>query len=454
MASVSAGLYRRLLRDIPARCVRVSKEANPDYHPAGHSLVKRFSVSAFHRQQTNFTDPEPILANYKGSDFDFPCLNRRFVEGPEPSYQKVVGGYDVFHYDRPFYFLYNDCVIPELDIAYETWGKLNENRSNAVLLYTGLSASSHAKSHEKNTTPGWWEKFIGPGRALDTDKFFVICINQLGGCYGTTGPSSINPVTDQRYGSNFPIISVKDMVDASIILLNGMKISQLHAVVGSSLGGMCSIAYAALYPEKLRKLVSISACSQSRPSSIALRYLQRRCIMEDSNWNKGHYYEGTYPHRGMKLAREIATLTYRSGPEWEKRFGRMTLPNAEVSLCPTFEIEQYIEYQGLSFSTKFDPNSLLYISKAMDLFDLDDYFPKGTSGLSQISCPTLVMGASTDLLFPVWQQRELAKNISEEGNNAVTYFELNSIYGHDTFLLDVSSVGTAVKGFLETDNHD
>lgn len=176
--------------------------------------------------------------------------------------------------------------------------------------------------------------------------------------------------------------------------------------------------------------------------------------MEDSNWNQGHYYEGDYPYHGMKLAREIATLTYRSGPEWEKRFGRLTLPDAEISLCPTFEIEQYIEYQGLSFSKKFDPNSLLYISKAMDLFDLDDYFHEDTAGVSQIRCPSLVMGASTDILFPVWQQRDLANKLTEEGNSAVTYFELDSIFGHDTFLLDVNSVGTAVKGFLETNNHD
>ncbi|XP_039248993.2 uncharacterized protein LOC120326722 [Styela clava] len=416
------------------------------------SLCRTITTSPYYKQQMKQSETQlEAELQFKGSNFDFPCLNKRFEEGPEPSYQKVVDGYKLFHHDEPFHFLYNDCVIPELKIAYETWGKLNEDRDNAVLIFTGLSASSHAKSHEENPSSGWWEKFIGPGLALDTNKFFVICTNQLGGCYGTTGPSSINPATDKRYGSNFPMISVKDMVESNILLLDAFGITKLHAAVGSSLGGMCSLAYAALYPDRLKRMVSISACAQSRPTSIALRYLQRRCIMEDKNWNEGHYYDGEYPLHGMKLAREIATLTYRSGPEWEQRFGRALLPNAEVSLCPTFEIEQYVEYQGLAFSTKFDPNSLLYISKAMDLFDLNDYFPQDSPGLSHVCCPSLVMGASTDLLFPVWQQRELANKLTEAGNNAVTYYELNSIYGHDTFLLDVNSVGTAVKGFLETD---
>jgi len=220
----------------------------------------------------------------------------------------------------------------------------------------------------------------------------------------------------------------------------------LYASVGSSLGGMCSVLMSALFPEKVERVVSISACLESQPSSIALRYLQRRCIMEDPNWNYGNYYNREYPYKGMQLAREVATLTYRSGPEWEIRFGRKRVPNEPPSLCQNFEIEQYINYQGLTFARKYDPNSLLYISKAMDLYDLNDF-----ASLSNVKVPTVVMGAKTDILFPIQQQRKMAQKLKETGNNSVTFYELDSLFGHDTFLLDLSSVGTAVKGFLETD---
>nr|XP_002127161.1 uncharacterized protein LOC100184437 [Ciona intestinalis] len=393
----------------------------------------------------------PKEVEFRGSNFNFPCLNRRFLDGPEPTYHKIEGGYKTYHHKQPFHFYYNDGVLPEIEVAYETWGNLNSNATNAILLYTGLSASSHAASQEDNMKPGWWEKFIGPGRPLDTNKFYVICANQLGGCYGTTGPSSKNPLNGEYYGTHFPMVSIKDMVESQMHLLTHLGIDKVYAAVGSSLGGMCSIAMSSLYPDKVARVISISGCAKTHPTSIALRYLQRRCIMEDPDWKVGHYYEGEYPLKGMKLAREIATMTYRSGLEWEKRFGRLRLPGEEPSLCHNFEIEQYIEYQGLQFATKYDPNSLLYISKAMDLFDINEFYEdEESSGLSRIKCPTLVMGVTTDLLFPVKQQRDLAQGLKRSGNSSVTYYELNSIYGHDTFLLDLNSVGTAVKGFLET----
>ncbi|KAK3586733.1 hypothetical protein CHS0354_017532 [Potamilus streckersoni] len=343
-------------------------------------------------------------------------------------------------------------ILPKVDIAYETWGEMNEDRSNVVLIHAGLSASSHARSHPDNPKPGWWEKFVGPGCAVDTDKFFVICTNTLGGCYGSSGPSTMNPLTGKQYGTTFPVVSVNDMVRAQFLLLNHLGIQKVHASVGSSLGGMCSLTAAVLYPERVDRIVSISACAWSHPSSIAMRYLQRKCIMTDANWNKGHYYDGPFPKLGMKLAREIGTMTYRSGPEWDTRFGRKRIdPNQkEQSLCPTFLIESYLEHQGEIFSTKFDPNSLLYISKAMDLFDISEDFGSLHEGLSRIQCPVMVIGVQTDILFPIWQQRELAQVLQEAGNNAVTFYELNSIYGHDTFLLDLNGVGAGVKGFLET----
>lgn len=345
---------------------------------------------------------------------------------------------------------YNKARLPELQVAYETWGKLNETKSNAVMIQAGLSASSHAKSHRENLRPGWWEKFVGPGCAVDTDEFFVICPNNLGSCYGTTGPSSVNPLTGKQYATTFPLTSIDDMVQANFLLLDELGIDKLHACVGSSLGGMLSLMAAAEFPERVGRIISISSCAQSHPSSIAMRYLQRKTIMSDPNWNKGHYYDGPYPKMGMKLAREIATMTYRSGPEWDQRFSRERIdPGSPNTLCPTFTIESYLEYQGESFSTKYDPNSLLYISKAMDLFDMGEGYSSLQEGLSRVKCPIMVIGVQTDILFPIWQQRTLAELLQKSGNLGVTFYELNSLYGHDTFLLDINGVGAAVKGYLE-----
>lgn len=387
---------------------------------------------------------------FKGLDSNFPCVARNDTQGPEPDYDKITTGYKTFNSKEPFYVKHNKGVLPELQVAYETWGELNVDKSNAVMIHAGLSASSHAKSHVDNPRPGWWEKFVGPGCAVDTSKFFVICCNNLGGCYGTSGPSSINPLTGQKYATTFPVISVEDMVRSQLKVMDSLGIDKLHASVGSSLGGMLSLTFAALSPQRVGRIVSISACGQSHPSSIAVRYLQRKCIMCDPNWNKGHYYEGPYPKTGMKLAREIATMTYRSGPEWDERFGRKRISDDPPSLCPTFVIENYLEHQGETFSTKFDPNSLLYISKAMDMFDIAEGYPTLEEGLQRITCPVMVIGVQTDILFPIWQQRELSEKLQKSGNTAVTYYELNSIYGHDTFLLDLNGVGAGVKGFLET----
>eukprot|EP00045_Choanoeca_perplexa_P006698 m.57698 g.57698 ORF g.57698 m.57698 type:complete len:466 (-) comp13742_c0_seq1:130-1527(-) len=375
------------------------------------------------------------------------------VSSPEPSYVKANYNYNVYQSSQPFQCEITDNpgqgILPQLEVAYETWGELNEAKDNAILLHTGLSASSHAASHEANPEPGWWQRFIGPGRALDTNRFFVVCSNNLAGCYGTTGPSHTNPDTQERYATQFPLVTVGDMVKAQFQLLDHLGIDKLHASVGSSLGGMQSLLAAAEYPERVGSCISISAGHKAHPTAIALRYMQRRIIMSDPHWSNGSYYDGKFPVVGMKHAREVATISYRSGPEWEQRFGRQRIEGARHSFMPEFLIETYLDHQGTTACLRYDPNSLLYISKAMDMFDMTEGFVTPLDSLSRIQCPTLVIGVQSDLLFPVSQQRDLVQLLKSGGNPRVTYFELDALYGHDTFLIDVHTVGAAVKGHLE-----
>ncbi|KAH6630555.1 homoserine O-acetyltransferase-like protein [Chaetomium sp. MPI-SDFR-AT-0129] len=446
--------------------------------------------------------------------------------GPEPSY--TVGATQTYHSRGEPLLLDHGGQLHEFDIAYETWGTMNADRSNVILLHTGLSASSHAHSTAENPQPGWWEKFIGPGLALDTDKYFVICTNVIGGCYGSTGPSSIDPLDGQRYATRFPILTIQDMVRAQFRLLDHLRVDKLYASVGSSMGGMQSLAAGVEFPERVGRIVSISACARSHPYSIAMRFVQRRAILNDPNWNRGFYYGRVPPHVGMKLAREIATITYRSGPEWEQRFGRRRADGSKPpALCPDFLVETYLDHAGEKFCLTYDPNSLIYVSKAMDLFDLGHanqqatatrraerlaaassspspipgdgatcsltlpdkpYEEKpDTTGTSPIQSalsnkspsgsqpqssnpqtpqppadlvagletlrnhPVLVLGVASDILFPAWQQREVAEALRQAGNKQVEHHELSevqSLFGHDTFLLDVNGVGGQVRSFL------
>ncbi|CAF0962808.1 unnamed protein product [Brachionus calyciflorus] len=394
---------------------------------------------------------EDLDLEFKGLDGISKCTIQS-IEGPEPVYLKLKENmYKSFHYENKFTFKLGG-VLPEIKLAYETWGHLNEKKDNAILLFTGLSANSHAKRNANNLQPGWWEDFIGEKMAIDTEKFYVICVNHLGSCFGSSGPYSISPITKKPYATTFPIITVDDMVKAQFLLLDHLGVDRLHASVGSSLGGMCSLLSGLKYPLRVSKVIAISTCARAEPSSIAMRYLQRKAIMLDPKWNNGFYYDQKeHPINGLRLAREIATVTYRSGPEWKERFGRKKMSDTEpITLCPSFEIENYLNHQGETFSTKYDPNSLLYLSKAMDLFDLAEGCDSMVDALQHLKCPVLIMGSQTDILFPVKQQRDLSKWIKEAGNSQVSYFEMDSLYGHDTFLLNLNDVGTALKGFLET----
>ncbi|RCI12517.1 hypothetical protein L249_0922 [Ophiocordyceps polyrhachis-furcata BCC 54312] len=421
--------------------------------------------------------------------------------GPEPSY--TSGATQLFRSKTPLRLDWGG-VLPEFDIAYETWGRLSDDKSNAILLHTGLSASSHARSTAVNGQAGWWERFIGPGAPLDTDRFFVICTNVLGGCYGSTGPSSVDPGNGKRYATSFPILTIEDMVRAQFRLLDELGIRKLYASVGSSMGGMQALAAGVQSPHRVGRLASISGCARSHPYSIAMRHAQRQVLMMDPNWNRGFYYDAVPPHAGMKLAREIATVTYRSGPEWEQRFGRRRADARQPpALCPDFLVETYLDHAGEKWCLNYDANSLLYVSKAMDLFDLgrenqlatasrrrqqheagmDSDAPPSCGltlpstpyeeqpqpaasaaadtrrppvdlvrGLSALrDTPTLVMGVASDILFPAWQQREVADALRLAGSRDVEHVELSeeqSLFGHDTFLLHLENVGGALRRFL------
>lgn len=461
------------------------------------------------------------------SQMDFPCLEKleqrsKDLEcnldngnnGPEPVYTKITKDkVEIYKSTDPIFLDYGGA-LSQFEIAYETWGQLNEDKSNAILLHTGLSASSHAHSTEKNPNKGWWEEYIGPGRYLDTDKYFIICTNVIGGCSGSTGPQSIDPLLGVPYATRFPILSVNDMVRAQNRLIkNHLKIDKLYASIGSSMGGMQCIAYASEFNDEVSKVISISGCARSHPSSIAMRHCQRQVLMTDPNWNKGHYYGQLPPHTGMKLAREIATITYRSGPEWEQRFGvERADPSKQPALCPDFLVETYLDHAGEKWCLEFDANSFLYISKAMDLFDMGyknrskafksrsqaeniyygenipdsylEYKPNSScefakpiqtkrarrmtpeeskqdllDGLKSISNKEiLVIGVESDTLFPAWQQKEIADTLREgniliggNGEN-IKHVELShadSFFGHDTFLLSIDHIGKEIQDFLD-----
>ncbi len=369
-------------------------------------------------------------------------------QGPEPTYDKIVSGYQTFHHEGPLPLDWGG-TLPGFDIAYETWGELSPERDNAVLLHTGLSASSHAHSHPDNPNPGWWEGFIGPGAPIDTDRFHFICTNLIGGCYGSTGPSSTNPDTGEPFATDFPIVTVRDMIRAQLLMLDHLGIDTLFASAGASLGGMQSLMLASLAPDRVERVVSISAAMRSYPQAIALRFMQRQAVMNDADWQGGRYYGKSFPHRGLKVARGIGTITYRSGPEWQNRFGRAR-PDAPPRLDEDFQVETYLAHQGEKFCLQYDANSYLYISKAMDLFDLDPEDGSDGEGptISDIRCPALVIGVTSDILFPVRQQRELAESLRKAGAE-VTYLEIDAPYGHDTFLIERETVGNAVQAHLE-----
>ena len=354
--------------------------------------------------------------------------------------------------DRPFE-MRRGGVLHDVQIAYETWGDLAFCADNAILIFTGLSPSAHAASSIEDPSPGWWEDMIGPGRPIDTRRFFVICVNSLGSPYGSTSPASINPATGQPYRLTFPVMTVEDIARAGHEVAVSLGVRKLASVIGPSLGGMTVLAYCALFPGEMRSVVSISGAARSLPFSIALRSLQREIIRRDPAWHDGNYAEDAIPVSGMRLARKLGMITYRSAKEWQLRFGRERA-NAERKpgdpFGIDFEVEAYLENHATKFTGQFDPNCYLYISRAMDLFDLADHGGTVADALKRFTVErALIMGVETDLLFPIDQQQELADGLKSDGRD-VQFARLPSLQGHDAFLVDMDRFRPVIGDFLST----
>jgi len=341
--------------------------------------------------------------------------------------------------------------LAEVTLAYESWGELSAAADNAILIFTGLSPSAHAASSQQDLSPGWWEYMIGPGKAIDTDVFFVVCVNSLGGCYGSTGPGSINPATSEPYGSDFPKLTVEDITSAGHELMRELGVKHLHAAVGSSMGGMASLAYAIQFPGSIDYLISISAATQALPLTIAIRSLQREIIRGDPAWNNGHYKPGKEPLAGMSLARKLGLISYRAADEWNSKFDRSKLPKDRRTgklFEYEFEIENYLEYNAQKFINSFDANSYQYLSRSMDWFDIAEHGGSVNAGMAKIKVnKALVIGVTTDILFPLRQQREIAESLETTGTE-VEYVEIDSVNGHDAFLIDDEHFSPVVEKFL------
>ena len=333
-------------------------------------------------------------------------------------------------------------------LAYETYGELNRERSNAILILHALSGDAHAAGfHETETEPGWWDSMIGPGRAFDTDRYFVICTNVIGGCKGSTGPSSVNPATGRPYGPDFPIITIADMVNAQTLLIDYLEIEKLLAVTGGSMGGMQALQWTAGHPHRVRAAIPIATALKHSPQQIAFDEVIRQSIMADPDWRQGNYYEHGQPSRGLAVARMIGHITFMSDTSMEEKFSRR-LKNGiySYSFAQDFEVEGYLRYRGDNFVKRFDANSYLYITKAMDYFDLSG--GRLIQSGSEIDTRFLVISFKSDWLYPSHQSREIVKELKRARIDA-TYCELDSTYGHDAFLVETDAQTRMITHFLD-----
>ncbi|MBF0532181.1 MAG: homoserine O-acetyltransferase [Candidatus Omnitrophica bacterium] len=339
--------------------------------------------------------------------------------------------------------------IGPVTLAYETTGKLNAAKSNAILILHALTGDAHVTGfHPGSTKPGWWDNMVGPGKAFDTDKYFIICSNVLGSCKGSTGPASINPNTGKPYGLAFPVISIRDMVVAQRQLIDHLGIDQLLCVAGGSMGGFQALKWSVLYPERVRSSIVIAAGVRHSAQQIAFNVVARQAIMSDPDWNGGDYYGKTIPARGLALARMMGHITYMSDKSMQEKFGRKLISKERLGydFSLDFEVENYLKYRGDSFVQRFDANSWLYLSKALDYFDLtaeDDL----VKVFETVQSSFLVIAFTSDWLYPPYQTKEIVKALKTNDVD-VSFIEIQSDYGHDAFLVEVEGQAQIISHFL------
>ena len=344
--------------------------------------------------------------------------------------------------------------LAEVQLAYETWGQRNVQGTNSILLFGGLSPSAHACASTEDPTPGWWEWMVGPGKPIDTDAYHVICVNPMGSCFGSTGPASINPEIGKPYGPDFPELSIEDMARSAHALVELLGIQTLHTVIGVSLGGMTALAYAIEFADEVEQLVSISSAMRAEAAAIAMRSLQREIIRNDPAWEQGYYPPAAGPQNGMRMARKLGLISYRSAEEWRQRFGHERVAAESTSsdeFSLEFQVESYLDANARKFVSCFDANCYLYLSRSMDWFDVADFAATDEAALARVTARrALVIGVETDTLYPIHQQRAMADLLCEQGAD-VEFVVMPSIQGHDAFLVDRERFAPVLKSFFADD---
>jgi homoserine O-acetyltransferase/O-succinyltransferase len=356
------------------------------------------------------------------------------------------------HWDEPLR-LQSGAQLSAWTLAYETYGTLNARRDNAILVMHALSGDAHVagRHHPTDRKPGWWDALIGPGRGLDTDRYFVICANVLGGCRGSTGPSSIDPQTDRPFGLRFPIVTIPDMVDVQVRLLDRLGIDHLHATIGGSMGGMQVLELAINHPDRVRLAIALATTARHSAQQIAWNHIGRQAIMRDPNWCGGDYYGSEPPAAGLAVARMVGHVTYLSEERLDWRFGRALQAQNAIgySFDTEFAVESYLNYQGASFVDRFDANSYLYITRALDYYNASDGFPSLTAAFEQARSRFLIASFESDWLYPAHNSEALVNAIQSAGRD-VDYLTLPSQLGHDAFLLESDQLNPIVAEALAT----
>ena len=349
------------------------------------------------------------------------------------------------------------AALGPVTIAYETCGRLDKDGTNAILILHALSGDAHVAGtySDSDDKPGWWDFMVGPGKGIDTDRYFVICSNILGSCMGSTGPASIDPATGHPYGLNFPVVTIADMVAAQKKLMDHLGVRRLHAVIGGSIGGMQALEWSLRYPDMVESAALLATTTRHSALAIAFNEVARQSIMADPNWNGGDYYSGNKPDLGLAVARMIGHITYLSDESMRLKFGRRLQGKADFSFNfdADFQVESYLRYQGRKFVDRFDANAFLYITKAADYFDLERHHGEGSAvaAFSAARSRFLVVSFTSDWLYPTYQSRAMVKAMKKNGLD-VSFCEIEAQWGHDAFLLPSQRFSGIMKGFLDGDS--